>query len=133
MTLEQLRQLNNRTAPRRHPDDLEHRLQCACVNWFNIQFPSRRGLLFAVPNGGRRDAVTGAKLKAEGVVSGVSDLILLEPNGLFTSLCIEMKTPVGRQSTSQRTWQRLVEHHCAKYVVCRSLAEFIREINDYLK
>lgn len=34
---------------------------------------------FAVPNGGRRDAKTGARMKYEGVVRGVADLILLIP------------------------------------------------------
>ena len=59
--------------------DAEHRLQCACVRWFRYQYPHHASLLFAVPNGGRRDAVTGARLKAEGVVAGVADLLLFVP------------------------------------------------------
>ena len=60
--------------------DAEHRLQCTCVRWFGYQYPELSALLFAVPNGGRRDPVTGARLKAEGVVAGVSDLILFLPS-----------------------------------------------------
>ena len=56
----------------RKPKDEEHRIQCACVRWFRLQYPQLNGRLFAVPNGGRRDATTAAKLKAEGVIAGVS-------------------------------------------------------------
>lgn len=60
---------------RRPSRDEEHETQAACVRWFRAAWPGLRGRLFAVPNGGRRDAVTGARLKAEGVVAGVADLI----------------------------------------------------------
>ena len=61
---------------RKSPSDEEHKIQTTCVKWFNITHPKLKGLLFAVPNGGRRDKVTAAKLKEEGVVAGVADLIL---------------------------------------------------------
>ena len=96
MTLDQLRKRAN-NANRRKCGDAEHRLQQACVRWFALQYPKHQGRLFAVPNGGRRDAVTGAKLKAEGVVPGVSDLILLKSNCRYGALLIEMKTDKGRQ------------------------------------
>jgi hypothetical protein len=45
-----------------------------------------------------------------------------------------MKTPVGRQSDSQKEWQKIIcENGEYKYVVCRSLDDFIREVDDYLK
>lgn len=112
--------------------DQEHRLQCACVRWFALQYPHLRGLLFAVPNGGARDAVTGARLKAEGVVPGVADLILLHPNATYCALAIEMKTDKGRQSQSQKDWQLRLEGNGGKYVVCRSLDQFIEAITTYL-
>ena len=121
----------------------EHNLQCACVRWFNLQWPEYRGLLFAVPNGGARSKATAGKLKAEGVVAGVADLILLVPkrssdNPLilaptYYGICIEMKTPKGRQSPMQWAWQRKVEEHGYKYAVCRSLEDFMAVVNEYLK
>ena len=60
--------------------DIEHALQCACVHWFRIQYPEYATLIFAVPNGGARNAITGARLKDEGVTAGVADLILLLPH-----------------------------------------------------
>lgn len=121
----------------------EHNIQAACVRWFNLQWPQYRGLLFAVPNGGARSKATAGKLKAEGVVAGVSDLILLVPkrssdNPLilaptYCGLCIEMKTTKGRQSPMQWAWQRKVEEHGYRYAVCRSLDEFMAVVNGYLR
>ena len=115
----------------------EHQIQSACVRWFAYQHPELKGLLFAVPNGGARNKATAGKLKAEGVVAGVSDLILLVPRIIFGvaqwhGLCIEMKTAKGRQSPDQKEWQAKVESKGYKYAVCHSLDEFINEIEDYL-
>ena len=124
----------------------EHNIQAACVRWFNLQWPEYRGLLFAVPNGGARSKATAGKLKAEGVVAGVADLILLVPCRLeigqcggipwyriYHALCIEMKTAKGRQSPEQKEWQTNVEAHGYKYAVCRSLDEFMAVVNGYLR
>lgn len=123
---------SNKKVSRGYSDE-EHRIQCSCVRWFSLQYPHLHGRLFAVPNGGRRDATTAAKLKAEGVVAGVADLILLKSNRHYGALLIEMKTLKGRQRDSQKQWEETV---CAngeyKYVVCRSLDDFQREIETYL-
>lgn len=118
---------------RRRPGDEEHRIQCSCVRWFRMEYPELRRMLFAVPNGGRRDAVTGQKLKDEGATSGVADLILLRPNRCYGCLAIEMKKPGGRQAESQKEWQADCERYGNRYVVCHSLDEFIDEVNSYLK
>ena len=81
---------------------------------------------------GRRDAITGARLKEEGATSGVSDLILLKSNRFYGGLCIEMKKPGGRQSPAQKEWQKDAEANGAKYVVCKSLDEFMKVTIDYL-
>lgn len=135
MTFDELMAAHKQAAKtRKRPSEEEHRIQCECVKWFNYQHPKLRGRLFAVPNGGRRDATTAAKLKAEGVVAGVADLILLKSNRYYGALLIEMKTLKGRQRDSQKAWQNIV---CAdseyKYVVCRSFDDFKREVDDYLK
>lgn len=133
MTLDEMLAKANAGARRKSPSDEEHRIQQACVQWFNLKFPHLRGRLFAVPNGGRRDAVTGAKLKAEGVVPGVSDLILLKSNRRYGALLIEMKTAKGRQSDNQRWWQSVItENDEYKYVVCHSFDDFMREVTDYI-
>lgn len=133
MTFDELLSQSRKGRVRKRPSEVEHRIQQACVRWFNIQYPHLRGRLFAVPNGGRRDVVTGAKLKAEGVVAGVADLILLVTNKAFGALLIEMKKPGGIQSAAQRQWQGIVTTNGEyKYVICRSIYDFMREIREYL-
>lgn len=110
----------------------ESKLQQSCITWFRLQYPRLAKLLFAVPNGSRRDVVTGAILKREGVVAGVADLILLIPKKGYASLCIEMKYGKNGQSESQKEWQRLAEAAGNRYVVCRSLEEFMKHVNQYL-
>lgn len=134
MTFDELLSQSRKGRVRKRPSEVEHRIQQACVRWFNLQYPHLRGRLFAVPNGGRRDVVTGAKLKAEGVVAGVADLILLVTNKAFGALLIEMKKPGGIQSAAQRQWQEIVTTNGEyKYVICRSIYDFMREIREYLK
>lgn len=133
MTIEEMRLFANKQKPaRRHPDDEEHRIQSSCVRWFRARYPSMRHNLFAVPNGGRRDKVSGAKLKEEGVLAGVADLILLKSNHFYGALLIEMKTSKGRQSDSQLSWQSSITRDGYKYVVCRSLDDFMREVKLYV-
>lgn len=118
---------------KRRINDEEHRLQCACVRWFRLQYKAISYALFAVPNGGRRDLVTGARLKAEGALAGVSDLVLLKSNARYGALLLEMKTEKGKQSAAQKVWQRnITSNDEYKYVVCRSLEDFQREVNAYI-
>lgn len=113
--------------------DIEHRLQCACVKWFRLQYPGLAMLLFAIPNGGARNAVTGQRLKEEGVVAGVADLFLSAPNSESHGLYIEMKTAKGVQSPSQRSFQAAVEEQGYVYAVCRSFEEFRGCMEAYIE
>lgn len=89
----------------------EHALQVMCVKWFRYAHPGV--MLFAVPNGGARSAVTGAVLKAEGALPGVADLVLCAPslngNGATVhGLFIEMKTQTGVWRQNQREFAAAV-------------------------
>ena len=79
MTYDEFLEQERNRPSRKKPADHEHQIQCACIDWFRLAYPKLQSLLFAVPNGGRRDKVTGGKLKAEGALAGVADLILLIP------------------------------------------------------
>jgi hypothetical protein len=69
MTYEEIKQKLMSEPKRRPSKDDEHRIQCSCVQWFRLAYHHYHHSLFAVPNGGRRDKVTGARLKAEGVLA----------------------------------------------------------------
>lgn len=109
---------------------LEHRLQCACVRWLRLQHPNV--LCFAIPNGGARSALTGAMLKAEGVVAGVPDLMIAVPNGWHAGLFVEMKVKPNRPSKEQVQVIKRLEDVGYKVAVCYSFDEFVKIATDYL-
>lgn len=77
----------------------------------------------AIPNGGGRSKAEAGRLKAEGVMKGVSDIFCAMPQGSFHGLYIEMKSPEGRVSDEQDAW--LSESRALGYAgaVCRSADE----------
>ena len=131
----------------------ESYIQQGAVRWFRLQYPQLANLLVHIPNegqrttkwiGGRLVCTGGAKLKAEGMVKGASDLVLFVPNSNYHALFLETKVEeeyyekgkrkVKRtyQSPEQKEWQDTVERQGYKYVVYRSVEEFINIIRDYL-
>lgn len=127
-----LSEKDDRRTHKRYNTHHESRLQQTCVSWFNYQHHQLRGLLFAVPNGGRRSATEAAIMKGEGVVAGVADLILMVPNKTHHALCIEMKTPQGRQSDLQKLWQEKVTKQGYRYEIARTLDDFETIVDNYL-
>lgn len=103
----------------------EIQLQAAIFQYHWNNFTNERGLLFHV-NNKARNAIEGAKFKAMGVVSGVSDLIYLKPGGV--PILIELKIESGGQSDVQKKWQSKVISAGYQYVVCRSLEDFLKLI-----
>ena len=66
----------------------EHQEQTALVKWAQYRsatMPELR-MLAAIPNGGRRDPVTGALLKGEGTQRGFPDLFLYVPRRIYHGL-----------------------------------------------
>ena len=122
--------------PRKKARQTEHNLQTACVRWFRYTHPELALCLFAVPNGGARDATTGAMLKAEGATAGVADLLLLVPShdGKYHALAIEMKTTEkgSVQRETQKQWQQAIEATGNRYVVVRDFDHFCAVICDHL-
>jgi hypothetical protein len=111
----------------------ENKLQVAIINAFGYMFPKYVKNLIHVPNGGYRTPIEGRIFKAMGVRAGVPDLLLLLPNKQFPFMGIELKTAKGRQSDTQKEYQQIFERAGAKYVIVRSVSEFINEVNNYMK
>lgn len=110
----------------------ESKLQISCVKWFRYQYPELRFLFYHTPNGRMRTASEARILKLEGVVSGVADLTLLVPAKNYHGLFIEIKTPKGRQTPSQKMFQLQVEKQGYKYAICKTLEDFMYVVNNYL-
>jgi len=111
----------------------ESKLQQECIQIFRLKYPKLARVLIAVPNAARRSPRLGKILKDEGMIKGASDLILLVPSNGSGSLCIEMKYQDGRQSESQKTFAVDVVRAGNRYVICRSVYEFLTEIEKYLQ
>lgn len=114
----------------------EMKIQAECVKIAWNEFPETRYCLFHVANEIDRpdsNPMLGAMRRAEGIVRGVSDLILMLPRKGFHALCIEMKTETGYQSSFQKDWQKIVESNGYKYVVCRSVEQFRDILTEYLR
>ena len=87
---------------------------------------------FSIPNGGKRNKIEASILKQEGVLAGVADLFIMCPNENFHGLFLELKTEKGRQTKFQKDFQIDAQINGYKYVICRSLDEFIKEVTNYL-
>lgn len=123
----------------------EARLQQECIMWFNKHYRALSDLLFAIPNGEKRDKVTAARLQAQGVKAGVPDLFLARPGGGTVvhpdfpklileahGLFIEMKNSVGTLSPQQRSYHAQLTAQGYRVEVVRSLEAFQQLITDYL-
>lgn len=67
------------------------------------------------------------KMKAMGMVNGVSDTIVVLPN---KTLFCEFKVQDGRQSDKQKEFQQIVTDLGQEYHVVRSLEQFKEIINE---
>lgn len=102
----------------------EHNEQVRLFVWAEREAEGRPelGLLFAVPNGGRRDAVTGARLKAEGVRAGVPDVVLPVARQGYHGLFIELKADARkRASKEQAEWLVKLESQGYLAVLCHGM------------
>lgn len=116
---------------RQKPRDEEHKIQCAIANYLKLVENSRKDFtFFAVPNGGWRNPVVAAKLKDEGVRSGVSDLIILHAGKTYF---VELKTPTGKQSDTQREFEQKVRALGFEYTIWRGLVDAIDFIEQITK
>lgn len=111
----------------------EHEEQKALIKWFDLQYPALRGRLAACPNGGQRNVIVAAKLKAEGVRAGYPDLNLLVPRKGFAGLFIEMKRQKGGALTpDQADWLDFLNEQGFMAVVCKGFDAGRETICGYL-
>jgi hypothetical protein len=117
-------------------NDAEHREQVRLFAWARKEEGARPelGLLFAVPNGGRRDAATGARMKAEGVKRGVPDVWLPVAREGYHGLVIELKADAtGRPTPEQVVWLRRLAMEGYKALLCVGADEARSVIVAYLE
>ena len=110
----------------------EHDLQVACLTWLHYAHPDI--LCYAIPNGGYRTKTTALYLQREGLTAGIPDLHIPIPRKGYASLYIEMKNgKAGILSDKQKKIIPRLQDYGNKVVVCRSIEDFQREVEDYLQ
>ena len=124
-----------RSAPRRvtRGEEIE---QARVVKWSHKVevrklLPDLRWLHHS-PNGGQRDAFTGAQMKALGVKPGFPDLILPVGARLSPGLVIEMKSDTGTTSPAQKEWLAHFKAQRWEIRVARSAQEARTILCQYL-
>ena len=114
----------------------EHHEQVLVVQWARMnarRWGGATGLLFAVPNGANKSRSAAATFRAEGLRSGVPDLVLPVPRGEHGALFVEMKRlRGGTVSPAQREWIEKLRAAGNAALVCRGHAEAIKAITLYL-
>ena len=94
-------------------------------------------LLHSIPNGGLRNKTVAAKLKKQGVKSGVPDIFLPLARCGYHGLYIELKkmkdsTPKGVLSPNQEIWLESLRNEGYKTAVCYGWKEAKDVIEDYI-
>ena len=113
----------------------EHSEQVALFGWAKANEPRhlQLGLMFAIPNGGKRHIVTGKKLKAEGVKSGVPDIFLGVPKNGKHGLFIELKVGKNKPSKNQLWWIHSLRAEGYAVEVCYGFEEARDAVIGYLR
>ena len=124
-----------RKTPRKPPDDPEHRNQVWLFQWVATALRKYPDLhcLYAIPNGGKRNKATAAKLKAEGVKAGVYDLHLPVARGGFAGLWVEMKIEPNKLTKAQREWGALMREQGHDVQTAWSWHEARNALQTYLE
>lgn len=120
----------------------ESALQSQCVTWFKAQFPN---IIIA-----KRSFRLAAKMKREGMVSGIPDLMIAKQKyktvsegkigeikvfrGItYAGLFIEMKrTPKDKTTDNQNHYLQKLQEAGYKTAVCHSFEEFQKVTKEYL-
>ncbi len=123
----------------------EHAEQATFISEVRSRYGHRRDftprLLFAVPNGawfgGKKPWAMYAKLKAEGMQKGVSDILYLQPRGGYAYLVVEMKAQdkrdkAGAVTQEQQAFLQAVIAVGATGSVCYGAEEAFRIFSWYM-
>ena len=117
--------------PNRFGHATEAEEQAALFQWA-AYYPELK-FMFAVPNGGSRNAIEAHNLKLQGVKSGVPDICLPLPKGKYHGLYIELKVEKNKTSKNQNDWLGYLESAGYKTAVCYGFEEAQKTILKYLK
>lgn len=88
--------------------------------------------LMHIPNEGKRSAVLGNLMRAEGLRRGVPDLFLAVPCGRQAGLWIEMKSKTGKPTIDQLEYLHLLEKRGYAASLCYGWEQAKEAVETYL-
>lgn len=105
---------------------LEDKLQYIAAQWLR----DNSIMHFHVPNEGKR--TNGARLVAKGMVKGVSDLVIVLPEG--KTLWVELKTKKGSLRPEQKKWDFMLKQkaHHSFLIQTDSPSELVRLLEEMI-
>lgn len=118
----------------------EHEEQTVIVQYIRMAYPDV--LFWSTPNGARLvtnradigiAAARMNRLKSEGLLPGVPDLIIAEARGPYHAFALEMKGEKGRTSPAQETVLEMLRARRWYCAVARGADQAIRIIDAYLQ
>ena len=117
------------------PVPTEAQEQTTLFQWASLmsgRFPELR-LLYHCPNGGSRNAIEAARLKAQGVKAGVPDIFLPCARNGFHGLYIELKRRKGgRVSVEQKKMILALQGQGYRVEVCEGWEAARDVITEYM-
>jgi hypothetical protein len=111
-----------------HPEDI---LQEQCVTWFRYQYPGK--ILFSTLNGVRIGIKAAFRCKRQGMIRGIPDLVIPEPNELFHGLFIELKIKPNRLTPEQKEFLEKVTDRGYYGTVVYNFEEFQTIVKGYFE
>ena len=105
------------------------------ARWNEKRYPDLARLLH-IPNGGLRNVVVAAQLKAQGTRKGFPDIMLPTSRHGYHALVIELKRQKGAKPSiepEQKEWIAYLDAQGWCAVVCYGAEEAIEKLEWYLK
>lgn len=112
----------------------EHAIQSSFIKIIDLQIKvyPMLCLLFAIPNAAKRSMALAAMLKAEGLRSGVPDIMFPYKNNTFNGLALEFKAGKNKPTPEQLTWMNNLAHYGWKCVVVYDALEAWDIVKHYI-
>ena len=110
--------------PRKKAARPEARLQRTVVQHLLLN----DAFFMSIANEGKRSAIMGHELKLMGMLPGAADLLIVVDGKAHF---LELKSPDGVQSASQRTFQQDCRNNGVPYEIVFNLPEALKVLSDW--
>ena len=112
----------------------EHTEQAALFEWaaWNQAKDAALNMLYSVPNGGKRDKITAARMKREGQKAGIPDVFLPVARGGYHGLYLELKIGRNKTSAEQDAWLARLAGEGYAVTVAYGWQQAARVVVEYL-